>query len=356
MNSIVAIDARSIGRAHTGDATYWTGLVSGLAELDTNLRLLLFSNGPKPPGIPDHLEWIEIPSRRERWWSLVRFPLKARRMGARVIHTQYNLSPLSGRGGVTTIHDVSFFVGPEWFRPVDRMLLQRFVPRSARRAARVLTVSEASRRDIAKFMPDIQEKVRVTPLALNPRMQPVPPEEADRIVTDELGLQRPFLLTVGTSWPRKNTRLAVEACDLLPENLGPLAVTGKSGWGDHAPSSRAIRLGYVEDRQLSALYQSASLYLAPALYEGFGLTLLEAFAGGCPVLCSDIAAHREVAGDAAEFASGWTPSEWAEQIQRTLEDSSKLDALRERGRERLIGFSWAQTARLTEAVYREILD
>lgn len=355
---IVAIDARSIGKNHTGDTTYWTGLVRGLSQLDSNLTYLLFSNAPAPPGIPvsERFQWMELTSHSDRWWSLFRFPLVARRMGARVIHSQYNLSPLISHGGVTTIHDVSFYHQPDWFQPRDRLLLQRFVPPSARRAEIVLTVSEFSKREIGKYITGLEQKIVVTPNACPNEVQPVEKSVAKARVQDALGIDGPFVMTVGTRWPRKNLNLALQAMDLLDLSFPHrLVVTGKQGWGEEVRCARAITPGYVEEGLLNSLYCAADLFLAPSLYEGFGITLLEAFRCGCPVLASANGAHEEVAEDAAAIESSWEPADWARRIEGLLENQPALDSLRGKGVEREKAFTWTETARLTEAAYRHIL-
>jgi glycosyltransferase involved in cell wall biosynthesis len=277
-------------------------------------------------------------------------------MGARVIHTQYNLSPLVTHGGITTIHDVSFYHEPAWFKPRDRVLLQRFVPASARRATKVLTVSEFSKREILKYISGLEGKVEVAYNAGNENIEPVPRDDAKALVAKELGLDEPYLLTVGTRWPRKNLNLALRAADRLPASLPhKLVLTGKAGWGDEEPSPRAFVSGFVTDKLLSALYSAADLYLAPALYEGFGITLLEAFQCGCPVLASANGAHEEVAGTAASIESTWQPSGWANSIEKLLGDSSKLNEMRQAGNEQANRFSWRDSAESAERVYREIL-
>ncbi|HRF61261.1 MAG TPA: glycosyltransferase family 1 protein [Fimbriimonadaceae bacterium] len=355
----VAIDARLVGGRHTGDTTYWHGLLAGLARTSADVRFLLYSNAPRPEGIPDdpRMVWIPLPHRSPRWWSLVAFPLAARRAGANVIHTQYNLSPLAGKAGVTTVHDVSFFIGPQWFTAKDRFMLRRFVPRSCARAARVITVSETSKREIEQFIPRARGKVVVTPNALNPAIRPWQRDAAQAHVRDRLGIEGPFLLTVGTRWPRKNMRLAIDAARLLPPSLPHrLVVSGKPGWGDDGDLAdpRIVATGYVEDDDLSALYSCADLYLAPSRHEGFGLPLLEAFACGCPVLCSTGGAMPEVAGDAAAIEPSWEPSAWAERIGNLLADSGTLGSMRERGYARLTRFDWQSTAAKTLSVYREV--
>lgn len=283
------------------------------------------------------------------------FPRAARKAGAKAIHTQYNLSPLAGRSGVTTIHDVSFFIGPEWFLPRDRLVLSRFVPASAKRAAAVLTVSQTSRDEIERFIPSAKGKITVTPLALNPRVHPVERMAAEELLLSELGIKAPYVLTVGTQWPRKNTRLAVEAARLLPQSIPHrLVVTGKSGWEDVPESDRIVRPGYVSDEQLSALYSAASLYLLPSFHEGFGLTLLEAFACRCPVLASRGGAIPETAGSGAALVADWEPSTWSSEIERILGDSGTLEEMQRKGLQRLANFSWSDTAHRTIEVYRQV--
>ncbi len=293
-----------------------------------------------PPGA----SWVQLSSRSERWWSFVAFPLAARRMGAEVLHTQYSLSPLAGRRGVTTIHDVSFFVEPSWFRFKDRVLLRSLVPLAARLASRVITVSATSRRDIERHLPAARGKVRVVPNAPHPDLRPVEPSEARAVVADRFGLEGPYLLTA----------LATQAAELLPASLPhSLVLTGKPGWGDESLGPRSRPVGYVQLQELAALYSAADLYLAPSRYEGFGITILEAFHCGCPVLCSAGGAQPEVAGDAAEELESWRPEDWAEAIRSLLSDSSKLERMRRDGRRRAADFRWEDAARRTCEVYRE---
>lgn len=347
----VALDARLVSGTSTGDSSYWTGLLHGLAKLDLDLRYLLFSNAPRPPGIPDSdkFQWVELHASQSRWWSWVKFPLKARSMGAGALHTQYSLSPLA-RNGITTIHDVSFFIGPEWFRPRDRAILTRTVPASARRARKVIAVSETCRKEIEHYIPAARGKTVAVYNGLPPWVSRV---EDPQPALSRLGVQRPYLLTVGTRWPRKNMQLAVDA---VQQTTGQkLVVTGKPGWGDQPEGSQVQAVGYVSNEDLCALYSGASLYLAPSRHEGFGIPVIEAFACGCPVLCSTGGALPEVAGDAAEVEPTWEAAHWAGTIERLLGDSSKLEELRQRGLARVKSFDWTESARQTADIYREVL-
>ena len=352
----VAIDARLIGRRNTGDSTYWLGLVHGLRQVKSDLRFLLISNDPKPLDIPEneHFIWVQAGGRNERWWSLAVFPSIARRLGASCLHTQYNVSPLAGAHAITTIHDVSFFVGPEWFSSKDRNILQRFVPSSARRAKKIITVSEFSKKDIARYIPGVSHKIHVTHLAPNPLLQPISHDDAKELVRKELSINSPFFLTVGTRWPRKNMELAIQAVDLLPSFLSQrLVVTGKQGWGASGLGNRGLSTGYVSLELLGALYSAADLYLIPSKYEGFGITMLEAFMYGCPVLSSSGGALPEVAGDAAVVERSWEAPKWANAIERLIDQAEKRPLLAAKGLERLQGFSWQETAKRTIEVYNE---
>lgn len=355
---IVAIDARLIGGTSTGDSTYWTGLLSGLRELPQQFHYLLISNGSAPQNIPigENFSWIHVAVKNPRIWSLVSFPRLARKLGAKIIHTQYSLSPLVRSGGVTTIHDVSFFIGPDWFPSRDRLLLQKSIPASAKRAKAIVTVSETSRQEIERFIPAARGKTHVTYNACPNWIQPMPKEQATAIV-QEKGLEVPYILTVSTRWPRKNMELAIQAVEGLPAEIPhPLYLTGKAGWGNQSVPERCKALGYVEQEFLSALYSAADMYLCPSKHEGFGLPLLEAFRCGCPVLCSSGGALPEVAGDAAFVEKSWESADWTKVLGSLLNDSGKLQSMREKGYRRESEFSWKKTAQQTEAVYREVLD
>jgi len=352
---LIALDARLAWGTATGDSTYWTGLILGLAEASFPATFLLFSDQPRPAQLPDvpHLRWRQITARNPRFWSLVTFPLAARKAGATRVHTQYNLSPLVRRGGITTIHDVSFFIGPDWFRPRDRLLLQKFVPRSAQRAQAVLTVSETSKAEIEHWIPRARGKTWVTPNALNPLLPQVEPDEAAahrlRLGIDE----DPYLLCVGTRWPRKNTALALEATRRLSREFPHrLLLTGKEGWGPEELHDRVVPTGYVRWPELAALYQGASLTLIPSWHEGFGLVPLEAWSQGCPVLASSGGALPEIVRDSEAIVPTWEPDAWAAKIENLLADSSTLDAMTQAGRTRLADFSWRQTATATWAAYQ----
>ncbi|RYG36456.1 glycosyltransferase family 1 protein [bacterium] len=342
----VAVDARLFAGSSTGDSTYWTAMLESLAKLAPDAPIHLFSDRPIP-GAPFPVKVVA--SRWSRLWSLVSFPLAARKYGA--VHVQYALSPLVRRG-ISTIHDVSFFVGPEWFQPKDLVLLKAGARAAAKRALRIITVSEPSLREIESYLPSSKGKTIAIENACPPWIQagadPGP-------VLEKYGLEGPYLLTVGTRWPRKNMELAVQAVDMLALELPhQLVVTGKAGWGDQELGRRGKATGYVSREELSALYAGADLYLAPSRHEGFGIPVLEAMRCGCPVLASPIEAFRAAGGDAAAYAPSFEPGDWADWMSESLPDSGKMRSMRERGRTWEPRFSWRESARRHLDVYAEV--
>jgi len=374
----IGIDARTLSGRFTGDRTYWRGLIGGLGAVDTGNEYFLYTRRPiegdPPPGLGANFHWRTVPApAQDALWMLFGFP---RALGADridVAHTQYNV-PLLGCPCpvVTTVHDVSFRVHPDLFLPRDRWILNTLVPRSMRRAARVVAVSESTRRDIARFCPSVpKDRVRVILEAADARFVPPPGgQETARLAANRaLGLDdRPYLLAVGVLQPRKNLALLLDAFALV--KLGPmppphrLVVAGKRGWMDETDTQLAalpesvqadVHLaGYVPDDALPTLYGGADALCYPSRYEGFGLPPLEAMACGCPVLCSRSSSLPEVVGDAGILLPADNSGAWAHALEKLLASPAVQARWRERGPARAALFSWEKAARETLEIYSEV--
>jgi glycosyltransferase involved in cell wall biosynthesis len=196
------------------------------------------------------------------------------------------------------------------------------------------------------------------------RFRPVPPDEA-RQVAGRLGLDGPFILSVGARQARKNVPRLLEAFTALRArgSRHRLALAGPTLWSDptlsaalarHGLGDAVVALGYVDEQDLPALYSAADLFVLPSLLEGFGLPVLEAMACGTPVVCSNTSSLPEVAGDAALLVDPLDIGEIADAMARVLADAALAAELRRRGLERAARFSWQRTARATVAVYRDV--
>jgi glycosyltransferase involved in cell wall biosynthesis len=227
----------------------------------------------------------------------------------------------------------------------------------------VITLSESSRRDIARIYGLPTERVAVTPLAAADHFQPSERAEREPALA-RLGVPGPYLLAVGNLQPRKNLARLLEAFRNAIADRGDyvhLVIVGPRKWAD-SPIHRAAAsdglngrvhlLGYVTPGDLRMLYGGATALVYPSLYEGFGLPVLEAMACGTPVICSNRPSLPEVAGDAALLIDPTDTGAIARAMTRVLDDATFRADLHERSLKRSAQFSWTDTARLTRDVYR----
>lgn len=366
----VAIDARLLTGAYTGDRTYWQGLLRAMLPIAEahGGRLILFSSRPLPQEVlPPSPAWesVLIASRSERWWSLWHFPRAVQRWRCQIAHTQYTVSPLFRTPVVTTVHDISFLVEPQWFPFKDRWLLRWSVPASCRRAVRVLTVSETSRADILRYLRLPPQKVVVTPNGVPEGFHPLPKDQAQAWVRQQYGIEPPFALSVGVLQPRKNWALAIRAVAYYREQTGhplQLVLTGKPGWAERSLRALCAQLeaeswvhltGYVPDSHLVWLYNASEMVLYPSFYEGFGLPPLEAMACGVPVVASNGGALPEVVGSGGVLLPPTEYGMWAYAIQTLIENESFRQQLRERALHQAQQFNWRIPAERTWEVYQQ---
>jgi len=212
------------------------------------------------------------------------------------------------------------------------------VPRSVRRAARVITVSERTKRDLVELYGASEGKIVVVPNGVDPAFRPA--------ATNGRG---GYALLVGAVQARKNPLAAAEAAARAGLPLVAVGPAKEPALARELERRGVTLRGYVPKEELAELYRGAACLLFPSRYEGFGLPVLEAMASGTPVVAADEPALREVAGDAAVFAA---PDGLAEGIELALRERERLVAA---GLERARLFSWEAAARRTLEVYREVL-
>ena len=330
MNPLVAIDADVLGRQRTGDETYVRALLRHLPAVAPDLRFAAITR--RPELVPLGVEPVPLPARLQELRVAVGLPRLLRRLRPALAHFQYVIPPACPCPAVVTIHDLSFERGLQGAK--DRALFRALVPRSARRAARVLTVSERTRSDLA-------ERYGVDAV--------VTPNGVDEAFRPGNGAPGDYLLFVGAIQARKDPLAAVEAA----RSVGlPLVAAGPRKDEELARELErrgADVRGYVDRGELAGLYRGAAALVLPSRHEGFGLPVLEAMASGTPVVAAPDPALREVAGDAALFAE---PERLADAVREALRDRARLAAA---GLERARAFSWEETARRTAAAYREAL-
>jgi glycosyltransferase involved in cell wall biosynthesis len=331
---VILIDADVLGRRRTGDETYVTNLLRELPRVAPDLHFGAVTRHPEL--VPEGIEPLTLPARFQELrmaWSL---PQLLKQVKPELAHFQHAL-PLGWRGRtVVTLHDLSFETDPTSMGLLDRLTFRLVVPRAAKRADHVLVVSERTRRDVEAHYGISGAKVTVTPNGVDPHFSPG-------------GGHGGYLLFVGAIQRRKDPLAALAAARAVGL---PLIVVGPEKEPSLAGELRAGGAelhGYVGKDELADLYRGAAALLMPSRFEGFGLPMLEAMACGTPVVAAPEPALREVAGDAAVFAED---GDFGGAVRFALADRERLSSA---GIERAKLFSWAESARRTAAVYREVL-
>lgn len=371
----IGIDAHAIGAQQGGNETYIRNLIRALAALDADNRYTIYLANAQAAA-----EWqsgfvAQHPNFSVRLLPpptpLVRVPVfltyELRRRPVDVLHVQYTAPPFCPAPVVATIHDLAFEHLPETFTRRGSLQLKLTVRRTARRAARIATVSEYSRQDLLRTYRLAPEKVVTTYNGIEPHFttQTRAADEAAQ-VRQRFGIAREFLLAVGSLQPRKNlerlirtyARLRREQPDFAPQ----LVIVGRKLWlaesifaevSRQPWASDVILTGYVSDDDLPALYRTASAFVYPSLFEGFGLPPLEAMACGTPVITSNISSLPEVAGSAALLIDPLNEQELAAALQRILNDQPLRARLRAEGVRQAAKFTWRDAAEKTLQLYRE---
>jgi glycosyltransferase involved in cell wall biosynthesis len=351
-----------------GRETYARELVPALLERAPELELVAFVNRDAGPRLARELGHdvravvVPVSARSRAQWALGELALvsvAASRARVELLHSMANFAPAWGRfRRVVTIHDLQYRALPELLSPSARAATAALVSLAARRAERIVAVSAAGREEIVEGLGVERERIDVVPNGVR-----VPPRQPDTgTVRERLGVgQRQVALAVATNLPHKNLPVLLEALALIGDDRRPLLVIAGYGTDSEALRSRAVDAGVIADvrlvgpcsaRELESLYAIADCLVLASLHEGFGLPVLEAMARSLPVLCSDIPALREVAGEAALYFDPHVPAQLAARIGELIENDELSRRLVELGRSRASTFSWAAAAEKTLASYR----
>jgi glycosyltransferase involved in cell wall biosynthesis len=263
---------------------------------------------------------------------------------------------------VVTVNDVMAIEHPEWFTRANALQQRHVLPRALAAATRVIVPSHYTRERVLATCDVEPARVDVVPYGVAPAFTT---GRADAGALVRIGVEEPYVLTVGTLQPRKNLAAAVAAFERAAEGVPhTLVVAGARGWRDDAVvemlqqrsvSPRIRVLGEVGDDQLVELYRGADCLLFPSLYEGFGFPVLEAMACGTPVVCADRTSLPEVAGDAAVLVDPDDTVAIASALAEVLSSPARRAELADAGLARVREFSWRRCADRTVGVYHRAL-
>jgi glycosyltransferase involved in cell wall biosynthesis len=284
-------------------------------------------------------------------WEQAVLPVKARRAGCRLIVNPANLAPLAYDGNVVVVHDAAAVVEPGWYSATYVAWQRVVMPRVARRARAVIVPSEFSGNEVVELFGVDPGKVEVIAGGVDDRFSP----GADSArVLQALGLERPYVLTVGGLTSRKNFGVLDEVAPALGLEGVEVVVAGESRreLERDAPASGLRYLGRVPDALLPGLYAGAGAFVLPSLHEGFGLTALEAMKSGLPVVTSRRGALPELCGEAATYVDPHDPAE----ITAALLDALSVERPVQAAIERASRFSWERTAEGVDALVGRLLE
>ncbi|HKP51121.1 MAG TPA: glycosyltransferase family 1 protein [Chloroflexia bacterium] len=383
-----------------GIARYTRSLISSLSHLDRENHYSLFyaSRGlPRPTPeteqadalFASHPNFRPVPlpvSVRQMFalWQRLRLPIGVDRFTGRcdVMHSPDFVSPPHRTGAdVITVHDLSFLVVPECAEPKLAAFLSRSVPAAVRRADHIIAVSHQTKKDLIRLLSVPPDKITVAHNGIDARFQKAEGRRQKAEVENgnpKSKIQNPklshlpdeFILHVGTLEPRKNLKRLVEAYGLLlakseirnPKSEIALVLAGRKGWlyepileaaeRVNSAGGRIIFVDYVYDSDLPVLYNMATVFAYPSLYEGFGLPAAEALACGVPTLVSTDGALSEVVGNAAIKVDPRSVEDIASGLEQLLSDDGLRATLSAKGPSQVAPFTWDAAARTVLDVYR----
>jgi glycosyltransferase involved in cell wall biosynthesis len=353
----IAIDARELSGRPTGVGRYLAELLRAWDDLPGALahEFALCSASPiDTPPLPRLKVSHYVAPGGGPWWEQRALPRLAVRAGGDVLFAPAYSGPVfPGMPMVVTIHDVSFAAHPEWFGPregVRRRLTTRW---AARRARRVLTVSDFSKREIVRCFGTDPSKIDVVYSGATPFAAGAPEQPGD------IAPPNGMVLFVGSVFARRHVPELIEGfgrlarrqpglmLEIVGDNRSRPRLDLEALVRTHAPDGRIRIRNYVSDADLGALYRGASAFAFLSEYEGFGLTPLDALAAGIPIVVLDTEVAREIYGPAAVYAATPEPALVEEALDAALFDAATRRRVLDAAPTVLERYSWQESARRT---------
>ncbi len=372
----VGFDGAMLRAPHTGSGQYSTALLAALRELP-EIEMILLSPAllvTEPDAVvvaPPRL--LASERGRKVWWEQVGMSRAARQAGVDVVHFPYFAAPLRQTiPHIVTVHDVIPLLMPAYSGGRAMQAYLRLVSAGTRNAAQVIADSECSRRDAIRVLALAGECVTTIPLAVSADFSVARDEAMIVRLRNQHGLHgKRVIFNVAGLDVRKNIATLLRAFARVSANMGDgvrLVIGGKAHgnaalYPNPAPlvqelgiAGSVIFTGSISTEEKVAFYQMADCYAAPSIYEGFGLTLLEAMTCGVPVVAADASCTPEVVGDAGILVAPQDVAGFANAIALVLNDDVLVQRMHQQGLDRARQFSWERTAVATRSVYQRALQ
>jgi glycosyltransferase involved in cell wall biosynthesis len=349
-------------------------LIKNLQEIDKANEYVVFGRS----GVNDVLsESVNLrvnvfPSLTYADWEQFHLVRKVKKEKPDLLHCTANTAPLSvSVPFIVTIHDIIYLEQVDFkgttYQNLGNLYRRFIVPKIAKRAKLILTVSEFEKQNIVKKMQLPEEKVRVLYNGVGPQFNTQYSRQEVEAFRTKHKLPSQFIMFLGNTAPKKNTQNVIKAyVDFCLSNPSPVPLVlldyrkelvAKALEELNQPEllSRFVFPGYVPYREIPLMYNAATLFLYPSLRESFGLPILEAMACGVPVITSNTSSMPEVAGDAAEWIDPFDYKDLSNAISRLISDESLRNRYKEKGLERVKKFTWKASAEELLRIYKTAL-
>jgi glycosyltransferase involved in cell wall biosynthesis len=370
----IGIDARFFGPVGKGLGRYTQKLIEHLERTDTENRYFVFIGKENFDDYHPQSKNFQKVLADCKWYTLREqffMPHMLRKYDLDLVHfPHFNVPIFYFRPFVITIHDLillhfptvrSSTLGPLRYR-LKFLAYKLTIFSAIKRARKIITVSEFTKKDILKHYDVEETKIAVTYEACEERMKNV--KENDGIILEKYGIIKPYILYVGNAYPHKNLEALVNAFDLfcVQEKGVKLVLVGKEDYFytrlKQYVKKRNIKNvvfpGFVDDSDLEVIYSQSLAYVFPSLYEGFGLPPLEAMEKGVPVASSDHACMKEILEDSAFFFDGKDEKKMTEALLRICNDEKLRTRLAKQGPLQAAKYSWSRMACQTQRIYADL--
>ncbi len=346
-----------------GSSEFCYQLLIALSKFDkTNNYFVYLPISPSRDMPEEKPSWKYEVFNSKKLWTLLGLSkkLSVNPQALNVFFNPTHYSPITtGSKSVISILDVSYVHFPGLFAKKDLYMLKVWGKFSIARAAKIITISEASKSDIIKAYNVPESKIAV----VYPGVKKA--ETDPKLDMDKYGVKGDYILFVGTLQPRKNVTRLIEAFSKLKSKDLTLVIVGRKGWMYEDILSAPQKFGIadrvkflhdVPDEDLPGFYKKCLMFVLPSLYEGFGLPVLEAMQYGAPVITSDISSLPEAAGDAALYVNPENADDISAKMQKLVDDPALRKELIAKGTKQLTKFSWEKAAKETLKVLEEVAN
>ena len=347
------INARFLTQPITGVQRYAIEVSKRLRDTDLN-PVFLAPKNILHTQLAQQLGAKQVGTLTGHLWEQLELPLFAR---DGLLLSLCNTGPLLKRRQVVTMHDAAVYSFPEAYSFLFRSWYKVLFPVLGKQARQVITVSQFSKQELMTHCRIAEQKLRVT----YEGAEHILATPADVAVLDAHGLRdKPYVFAVSSLNPSKNFKTFIRAAEILGEREYQFVVAGGSNpkvfqSSDLSLPANVTYLGYVSDGELRALYENARCYVHPSLYEGFGLTPLEALKCGCPTIAARSSCLPEILGNAVMYCNPNDPDDLANTLQTLMSNPQEQQRLRTYGLEYVRRFSWSRCVAETRGILEQVM-